>query len=231
MPHAFISYVRENAPLVDQLYQALTAAGVEVWLDRNDIPPGARFRTEIRRAIRSGSFFIACFSAEYNDRDRTDMNEELTLAIEEIRRHPHDRLWFIPVKLNECEIPDRDIGGGVTLQDLNYVDLDMDWNGGIQRILSVIRPRSTAHGSTTAPPPQGSSRPISRLELIRALNALPSQQLNELIFELSPPAGIVPPPSAAQGDRVFALVNWAEGTGGCSLPRVQEVLNTIINPR
>ena len=68
------------------------------------------------------------------------MNEELILAIEELRQSSAGRVWFIPIKLNECEIPDRDIGSGETLNDFQHVSLYEDWNGGIQRILEVIQP-------------------------------------------------------------------------------------------
>ena len=43
------------------------------------------------------------------------MSEELKIAIEELHRRPVDKVWFIPVKLNECEIPNIDIGGDETL--------------------------------------------------------------------------------------------------------------------
>ena len=71
------------------------------------------------------------------------MNEELTLAINELRQRRTDRIWFIPVKLNNCEIPDFAIGGGETLQAFQYVNLYEDWNSGIQRILRVVQPASS----------------------------------------------------------------------------------------
>ena len=143
MKYVFISYVKENKKKVNRLYQDLTSQGIQVWLDRNDIDPGVRWKRAIRRAIQEGAFFIACFSREYNARSATYMNEELTLAIEELRQRSPDKAWFIPVKLNECEVPDRDIGGGETLQDLHYTALYEDWNAGIQRILRVIQPNSS----------------------------------------------------------------------------------------
>ena len=138
MSGVFISYVSENVEIVKRLYQELKAHGIQVWLDRNDIDPGSHWEQAIRRAIRQGAFFIACFSKEYNNRDKTYMNEELTLAIDELRQRFTDRIWFIPVKLNECEIPDRDIGGGKTLQALQYVNLYENWEVNIQRIFGVI---------------------------------------------------------------------------------------------
>jgi len=134
----FISYVHENSQEVQQLCDKLIKHGVNVWLDRNNIMPGTRWQWAIQRAIHDEAFFIACFSREYNGRDETYMNEELTLAIERLRRLPHDRAWFIPVKLSECEIPDRSIGAGETLQDLQYVELYKNWDDGIKRILLAI---------------------------------------------------------------------------------------------
>ena len=140
MNKVFISYVRENIKIVDRLCQELRSHGIEVWLDRNDIDPGSYWEQAIRRAIQQGAFFIACFSEEYNNRGQTYMNEELTLAIDELRQRSPDQIWFIPVKLNECAIPDRDIGGGKTLQALQYVNLYENWDDSIQRILKVIQP-------------------------------------------------------------------------------------------
>lgn len=138
MPHVFISYVRENKEAVDRLYQDLTAHGISVWLDRNDIDPGLFWKEAIRKAISQGDFFIACFSAEYNTRPRSYMNEELTLAIEELRQRPTDKAWFISV-LFSGEIPDRDIGAGKTLRDIQCVELKgTHWDEGIQSILRVI---------------------------------------------------------------------------------------------
>jgi Tetratricopeptide repeat/NB-ARC domain len=53
-------------------------------------------------------------------------------------------------------------------------------------------------------------------------------QFNAAAFALQPPAGSMPPPSASLGDRVFALLSWAEGTGGCGLERLQEVFQAVL---
>jgi len=140
MSHVFISYVRENAAQVDKLREDLQACGINVWLDRYDILPGHKWQDAIRKAIKEGSFFLACFSEAYLGKDTTYMNEELVLAIEELRRRPINRAWFIPVLLSECNIPDRSIGAGDTLNSIQQVFLYRDWNDGIRRILSVVAP-------------------------------------------------------------------------------------------
>ncbi|MBA7494277.1 hypothetical protein ES702_04852 [subsurface metagenome] len=143
MAHIFISYVRNNKKLVQRLYGNLEAQGVIVWLDLRDKALGVDWRQAIRRAIQDGAFFIACFSKQYHQRKKTYMNEELTLAIDELRQRPTDATWFIPVKLNNCKIPDLDIGAGRTLQNLEYVKLYKNWDAGIKKLLDTIQPIPT----------------------------------------------------------------------------------------
>jgi len=84
--HVFISYVRENAAAVKQLQLALESAGVRVWRDTADLWPGDVWREEIRNAIVSNSLvFIACFSRESIAREVSYQNEELVVAIEQLR--------------------------------------------------------------------------------------------------------------------------------------------------
>jgi len=139
MSHVFVSYLHENDKEIQMLYTRLTSYGVEVWLDRYEIKPGTDWRLAILEAIQEGNFFIACFSKEYNDRNTTFMNEELALAIEQLRRRPIDQVWFIPV-LFSGKVPNWPIRPGQTLRDLEWVELDKEekWENGIQKILKVI---------------------------------------------------------------------------------------------
>lgn len=142
MDHVFISYVHENMVTVSRLCRGLESHGIKVWKDQQDLGPGVRWKQAIRKAIREGAFFLACFSKEYYKRDQTYMNEELIIAIEELRQRPADRVWFIPIKLDECEVPDRYTGAGETLRDFQYADLSKDWGEGFQNILKAIQPES-----------------------------------------------------------------------------------------
>ena len=143
-PHVFISHVSENETQVYRLAEDLRKHGVKVWLNRDDIKPGSRWQYAIEAAIEEGSFFIACFSKEYNERNETYMNEELTLAIEKLRKRPHNHTWFIPVVFSS-EVPDRNIGAGETLHSLQWVELnDANWEDGIQRIVDVAKPGENA---------------------------------------------------------------------------------------
>jgi hypothetical protein len=136
---AFVSYVREDSATIDRLSQDLVMRGVATWTDRKDLAPGVRWKSEIKKAIESGSAFIACFSRHYESRARTYMNEELTIAVEELRLRPRDRAWFFPVCLDGALVPAISIGAGETLQDLQSVSLAADWEREVGRLARAIR--------------------------------------------------------------------------------------------
>jgi DNA-binding NtrC family response regulator len=142
VPYIFISYVQDDSAIVDQLQQDLAKSGIQTWKDRDKLYPGMRWKSEIRQAVKDGAYFIACFSRSGENRSRSYMFEELNLAIEELRMRPKNRTWFLPIKLNECEIPDWDIGGGETLHDIQYLELYGDWSKGISILASIIKKKS-----------------------------------------------------------------------------------------
>jgi len=140
MAHVFISYVHENKEIVDRLVNDLTQRGIEVWLDRTMINPGQNWKVSIAKAIDKGDFFLACFSKEYGEKKKSYMNEEISLAIEQLRRRGDDTNWFIPVLLSG-EIPNRYIDASRKLTDIQWVELnEHSWDKDIQRILRVIPP-------------------------------------------------------------------------------------------
>jgi hypothetical protein len=143
MAHVFVSYLRDDSALVDRLCAELRLAGIDVWLDRDRLQPGQRWRSAIRTAIQSGACFIACFSSAYAERAHTYMNEELAVAIEELRTRPSDRTWFIPVLLTAADLPDLEIGVGETIRDLQWADLTSDWERGLLTLVRSARASET----------------------------------------------------------------------------------------
>ena len=136
--HVFISYVRENKEIVDRLASELRALSISVWIDRDQIKPGMYWKDAINQAIREGAFFIACYSKELNDRIETYMHGELRLAIDRLRNIPRNRVWFIPVLLNDTEIPNHPISDHENINDINAVKLFNNWDNGIIMILQAM---------------------------------------------------------------------------------------------
>ena len=140
MASVFISYVQEDSDTVARLAESLSSFGTTVWLDRDRIKAGTRWKDTIRDGINQGAFFIACFSRAYLERSKTCMNEELTLAMEELRQRPADQDWFIPVVLDDCQVP----------RSIQVVPLFSDWADGMRRILAAIQPSSDARRESVA---------------------------------------------------------------------------------
>ncbi len=148
--HAFISYVREDSARVDHVQRALEAAGVRVWRDTADLWPGQDWRAEIRRAVNDNALvFLACFSRNSLAREVSYQNEELALALSQIRLRRPGQSWLIPVRFDEVEVPDVDLGGGRTLASIQSADLfgSKSEEGSarlVEAVLRVLRSRSAA---------------------------------------------------------------------------------------
>lgn len=150
---AFVSYVREDSAEVDRLCQGLQERGVATWTDREDLAPGTRWKDEIRRAIQNGMAFIACFSTSYEARSKSYMNEELTIAVEELRLRPRNTAWFFPVLLDDADVPDTSIGGGETIRDLQSVSLADQGSEAVKRLASAVREAARRNTGVVFEPP------------------------------------------------------------------------------
>jgi hypothetical protein len=138
--HVFISYVREDSQSVDWLQWTLKQAGLRVWRDTADLWPGEDWRGKIRHAISENALvFLACFSTQGLARQRSYQNEELLLAIEQLRRRRPDDPWLIPVRFDDCKIPDFDLGGGRSLASIQHSDLFGDKATGAARLVVAIQ--------------------------------------------------------------------------------------------
>jgi hypothetical protein len=77
--------------------------------------------------------------------DKTFVNEELLLAVDELRLHSISGTWFISVLFFECNVPAISIGGGQTLLDFQWFDLYTDWSSGILHLLMMLKADEIDH--------------------------------------------------------------------------------------
>jgi hypothetical protein len=122
--HVFVSYVSEDISAVEYVCGLLAAAGIPYWRDRTSLGPGMEWKRVIREAISADALvFLACFSRQSQGRRSSYMNEELALAVDQFRLRPPGAIWLVPVRLDDCAIPDWDLGAGRRLSDIQHVDL------------------------------------------------------------------------------------------------------------
>lgn len=141
---AFISYVREDSEAVDRLAGDLRCCGIKVWLDRAELgdAAGLEWSTAIRDEIEDGSCFIACFSEAWTQRRHTYADEEVAVALAQMRTLSVPRRWFFPVELTPNSIPELTIETDRRVSDLQSVQLHDDWYRGVMEISDAILPPS-----------------------------------------------------------------------------------------
>jgi len=130
-PRVFIAYAIEDAEHAQRLYTDLQSAGFNPWLDKRKLMPGQDWRLAIERAIKRSDFFVPCFS-KISVRKRGQFPHELRAALQTGKRLPLDDSFIYPVRLEECEVPDK-------IQSIyQYIDLFGDWEGGVKKLADAI---------------------------------------------------------------------------------------------
>lgn len=139
-PKAFLSYVKENEPIVRVLDQVLTDYGIDIVTNYRNIEGGFNWKRTLKQLIENSGYFVGCFSNEFNEREKTVLYRELDYAIECAKDYPFDRKWLIPVRINECTIPSIEIGLQGLLTDLQRIDLfpPARWHEGVESIVRTI---------------------------------------------------------------------------------------------
>ncbi len=133
----FLSYARTDRRAVDKLYDHLRAAGFLPWLDTKGILGGKRWPDTIRHAIVGSDFFVLCLSKQ-SARRRGFLRHEIETALEVWKGMLRDDIFFIPVRLEECEF------GDDRLKELQWIDM-FDESGfrvdceGFQRLVDSLR--------------------------------------------------------------------------------------------
>ena len=137
MYNVFVSYLREDKTQALRLANELQSNGAAVWVDVSDLSVGEPWREEIADAIRDAEFFLACFSSTYEKRPINGMLEELNYVLK-LRSSGQKHPEILPIKLNECHIPDIRIDSDTSLNDLHWFLFDdQNWEVGVRQLLDI----------------------------------------------------------------------------------------------
>src|SRR5215470_8027265 len=141
--HTFISYSREDGEFALKIATDLRAAGVNVWLDQLDIPPGARWDRAIEDALDTSGRFLVILSP--HSAGSENVQDEIGLAFD--KNKP-----IIPILSVPCDVPMR-------LRRLQHIDFTKHYDQALQTLLTVMKLPITAPEDSTASEAQAESRP------------------------------------------------------------------------
>ncbi len=110
----FISYAREDLKAARKIYWKLRHRGHEPWMDDYSLTKGVDWQEEVSKAISTSEFFVAVLSKASVSKTGF-VQVEVHKASEEQLKRPEGVVYFIPFKIDDCEVPKK-------LNKLNYID-------------------------------------------------------------------------------------------------------------
>jgi len=128
MARIFLCHANEDTSQVQEVYNRLKREGFEPWLDEEGILPGQLRDQERRKALKNSDFILIFFS-QISVTQRGDLQREMKLALEAWAKMPDGQIHTIPVRLDDCTIPER-------FQKFQWVDL-FDEHGLERMILAI----------------------------------------------------------------------------------------------
>jgi len=120
----FLAHASEDKKVVRKLYHDLKDYGLFPWLDEEDLEPGVKWDNKIREAIKNSRFFLACISSNSTKKDGY-IQKELRVALSELERKSPENIYFIPILIEEVEIPDISVNT-INLRDYHAVRIYQD---------------------------------------------------------------------------------------------------------
>ena len=135
-PVAFLSYSRVDEQTANRLKSDLTKRGINIWIDKEQMLPGERWKEKVSDAIKSCEFAIICLSNKALSKEGY-FHKELSEIKERDKLFPGTKIFIIPVRLDKCDIPDE-------LHEIQTADLFENWESGIKSITkSILKNSST----------------------------------------------------------------------------------------
>jgi peptidoglycan hydrolase-like protein with peptidoglycan-binding domain len=132
----FLAHAKPDKPQVRRLYHDLRTRGFDPWFDEEDLEPGQIWKVAIPEAIHQAGVFLACLSSRSVGRVGYVQNE-FRLALSALGSRPFGTTFLIPVRLDECDVPDLQIPDlGLSLRDIHWVNLWQE--GGFERLVRAL---------------------------------------------------------------------------------------------
>lgn len=100
-PSIFLSYASEDRAAARALRETLTKAGLEVWLDEEELAGGDAWDAKIRQQIRTCTYFMPIVSATTEARREGYFRREWRFAVERTLDLADDVMFLVPVVVDD----------------------------------------------------------------------------------------------------------------------------------
>lgn len=132
MSMIFISYAKEDREMAIRIWEDLKSAGLQPWIDSEEIAPGENWSIAIKDAIRRASRFIILLS-EKSVTKRGFVQAEIAVALDQVSLLPPRTVFIIPLRLDNVTPRHEE------LRDLQWLDLFPSYDAALQRLINRLR--------------------------------------------------------------------------------------------
>jgi hypothetical protein len=102
----FLCHAKEDKQKVRDLYDRLSACGLNPWLDEKNLLPGQLWKNEITQSIRESDCILVCLSQTAVTKTGY-IHKEIRKALDRADEQPPGRIFLIPLRFEQCEVPER----------------------------------------------------------------------------------------------------------------------------
>ena len=150
----FLSYAREDLAAARRIADALRAAGIEVWLDQEELRGGDAWDQKIRRQIKECALFVPVISANTQARAEGYFRLEWKLADRRTDLIGKSKAFLVPICIddtreNGADVPDSFLA--VQWTRLRGAESSADFCARMQRLLGRSAGRSAADAAAALP--------------------------------------------------------------------------------
>lgn len=136
-PKIFLCHSKQDDERVSQLFYGLRDEGFDPWYDKEKLDIGDRWEDEILAAIENTDFFAMCLSEKAVGKEGF-LQKEIRTAIRAFQSRAFDLAFLLPIRLEECEVPNIRIDENTTLRSVQWADLFLNDERAFERFVAGI---------------------------------------------------------------------------------------------
>jgi hypothetical protein len=129
----FLCHSSNDKSEVKYLHNLLLQRGANPWLDSEKLLPGQDWNLEINKALDASDVILLCLSRKSVDKEGY-VQKEIRIALDRALEIPEGRIFLIPARLEECELP---------YKIRNYQWVDLFAADGMEKLMKSLNLRAS----------------------------------------------------------------------------------------
>ena len=143
-----------------KLYRYLNRYNIKPWLGAEDLLPGQDWEVEMSKALRVSDIVII-FISDNLEKTSGQVQKEIKFAIDKALEMPEGRIFIIPIRLDQCEIP-------YALE--KYYPLDLFGNQDYKKLMQILERCAVELGYSVKKPGNARGQRLSDVWLLQWQN-------------------------------------------------------------